>query len=947
MKKKVFSTSIVAAGLGGGALLALPFLARGSAQAGPPLAGTPKLSSVNPDLRLTPRASTGGGGDVAGGGGIACSYDNLRLGTPIPASQKDEIYPFYAEAADDFILTDPNDPNDPPLNECILDSVVFAVYQSVAGITPAVWSGVKLTVYSDRSQICPAGIPLDPACQRNPDKGPAGFPVDIAGGERQHLPCCAEDPAAERNAIVCELKVPMANVTFVQIGPQDFEITVSGLAPLFDCRLEKNKKYWIAPAPVFPFDPDGPGPLFNGQSFLYTSLNAIDHPAQQIFLLLGLPWSTSIQQVWPNTDLYLAVTAIKAPPSTGEVQFYTDPAAFEVALQNAGKVSKAFWEFKPHVLPPASAVGLDDILDINSHGLNPNDPWTDPAGKNLWPPEVDNVQFSGNQTPQGPLTPRGNDGLAFVTPGFAGNQNNALVANFFVDSFDIISGPPAGDNHTAIGLELIDFFSGGLVHITVYDKSDQELAKFDVNVPPPPGKAFLGILRKDRETIGRIDVWDPANGAEGISSISLWQNPVSECTFFLDKDQFEAFNCADGKRLKGIETFEESNIPPLGKVPLPAPLQGNVPNVDPAGIGFPDGLTEKNIIILDNIFPGPNPPVISPSGSPFALYVIGEGFIGSNSKKIGEDLFLNGIHASLDLIFTEPNHTGVGFELSRFDGFPIAGWHITVYDKQDVPMGKFLVPPPSQPEPSKSFFGVWCPNTIGRINIFDEAGPAPDAIDNIQMYVEPGPPSRCPWDTARPGDPPPGPGTPDGLVGINDLIHLLANWGPCPGCPLNCPWDTAQPGDPPPGPGTPDGLVGINDLIHLLANWGPCPTQNACDFPGICGTHLVCGIGTPFNCYCFEVDNDPVTGACIQDFFCADVLPCPPTGCPPGFVCVTDSCCGPAFCAPIIKCDQPLSAPKSGSGLTGSGRFVEAAAPAAPAAARRGESLTGSARAAE
>jgi subtilisin-like proprotein convertase family protein len=84
-------------------------------------------------------------------------------------------------------------------------------------------------------------------------------------------------------------------------------------------------------------------------------------------------------------------------------------------------------------------------------------------------------------------------------------------------------------------------------------------------------------------------------------------------------------------------------------------------------------------------------------------------------------------------------------------------------------------------------------------------------------------PPPCPWDTAQPGDPPPGPGTPDGTVGINDIIHLLANWGACPGGPGECPWDTAQPGDRPPGPGTPDGIVGINDLIHLLANWGPCP----------------------------------------------------------------------------------------------------------------------------
>ena len=55
----------------------------------------------------------------------------------------------------------------------------------------------------------------------------------------------------------------------------------------------------------------------------------------------------------------------------------------------------------------------------------------------------------------------------------------------------------------------------------------------------------------------------------------------------------------------------------------------------------------------------------------------------------------------------------------------------------------------------------------------------------------------------------------DGVVGINDFLELLANWGPCPSGP--CPWDIAS------SAGGPDGLVGINDFLELLANWGPCP----------------------------------------------------------------------------------------------------------------------------
>ncbi|MHC4416502.1 MAG: WD40/YVTN/BNR-like repeat-containing protein [Planctomycetota bacterium] len=55
----------------------------------------------------------------------------------------------------------------------------------------------------------------------------------------------------------------------------------------------------------------------------------------------------------------------------------------------------------------------------------------------------------------------------------------------------------------------------------------------------------------------------------------------------------------------------------------------------------------------------------------------------------------------------------------------------------------------------------------------------------------------CPWDL-----------TGDALVGVNDLLILLAAWGPNPSHPADF---------------NGDDFVGINDLLALLANWGPCP----------------------------------------------------------------------------------------------------------------------------
>lgn len=64
----------------------------------------------------------------------------------------------------------------------------------------------------------------------------------------------------------------------------------------------------------------------------------------------------------------------------------------------------------------------------------------------------------------------------------------------------------------------------------------------------------------------------------------------------------------------------------------------------------------------------------------------------------------------------------------------------------------------------------------------------------------PAPP--CPWDLA-------GPGGPDGVVSINDLLAVLGAWGPCP---PPCPADLDG-----------SGAVGVPDLLALLFNWGPCP----------------------------------------------------------------------------------------------------------------------------
>ncbi len=248
----------------------------------------------------------------AQGRDVPCQYENLRKSDFFPLfshSQKSHdlsVPLFYAETADDFILTDPNDPDGD--NNCRLDEVEFSVWQDIPGITPDNWNGVKITIYQDRGVVC-AGEPLLPPCALFPDKGPGGFPVpNDDSSVREHESCCS-DPT--KGAIVCELKIPMSDViwTLQPELPDLFLVLIPNLAPQL-CHLTKGKKYWIAPAPEMDFfDPAG---ALQGFCYLMTSPNPVDHSAQVVSEpVLGHPFWETLSTFHGDADLFLAVRGVK------------------------------------------------------------------------------------------------------------------------------------------------------------------------------------------------------------------------------------------------------------------------------------------------------------------------------------------------------------------------------------------------------------------------------------------------------------------------------------------------------------------------------------------------------------------------------------------------------------------------------------------------------------
>jgi hypothetical protein len=217
------------------------------------------------------------------------------------------------------------------------------------------------------------------------------------------------------------------------------------------------------------------------------------------------------------------------------VTFYSDQFLFLEDVESTGKIGKAIWDLKPVHLPDGTAAGAEDMLDIISHTTYAFGVWYDGA-TNLWPPEVDNVQFSSNMDDQGGFEPNDDPfipGLFYATSGFQGLINNMLGANAVADSFDILSGPPAGGNHTAMSLRLIQLPGFGFdppeFHVTVYDKNEVELGGTIV-FGLEGEEAFLGIITNDPGiTIGRVDIRDASGGFEGITHIALYQEQEPVC----------------------------------------------------------------------------------------------------------------------------------------------------------------------------------------------------------------------------------------------------------------------------------------------------------------------------------------------------------------------------------------------------------------------------------
>ena len=98
-------------------------------------------------------------GGIAEGPVEVCEYENVNLGAPFAISQHAPDGFIVAEAADDFVLVDPDDPDG--INACLLDQVIFAVeMQFVARILQT--KGVRDFRRAGRRISPQSGLPAVP-----------------------------------------------------------------------------------------------------------------------------------------------------------------------------------------------------------------------------------------------------------------------------------------------------------------------------------------------------------------------------------------------------------------------------------------------------------------------------------------------------------------------------------------------------------------------------------------------------------------------------------------------------------------------------------------------------------------------------------------------------------------------------------------------------------------
>jgi hypothetical protein len=209
-----------------------------------------------------------------------------------------------------------------------------------------------------------------------------------------------------------------------------------------------------------------------------------------------LDWSIS------ETITFVGQAGPAVVSTGGGLTYYTDRPTFDAANPNL-----PIEDFENGIPGPGSVVGCPA-------------PFNETTDNDCFAPGsiLPGISFQDD-----PLNDAGGgsvNGMVFLGSGFAGNPTDVIIANTFVDSFDIFFTEVAN----AAGMDLVSYFNGDPITITVY-AADGTTVLDTMTAPSSNAGIFWGVSAN--EPIGRIKL-DSTTGqeAEGVDNIAFGTSSV-------------------------------------------------------------------------------------------------------------------------------------------------------------------------------------------------------------------------------------------------------------------------------------------------------------------------------------------------------------------------------------------------------------------------------------
>ena len=230
-----------------------------------------------------------------------------------------------------------------------------------------------------------------------------------------------------------------------------------------------------------------------------------------VCLLAALTTSLKAKPIQDNEKEKPTLRTDVPPPaqSAGGLIFFTDQDDFEAYVQGDGKDLQGIEDFEESTLSPGAFDVFNDSLESGVPNLPDGFPF--PDGLTGLPNLIVQSNVLGGN-PINPM-PRGVDGLAALSDGFAGAVSDVAVANSSVDSFDLIF---TGET-TGVGFNPFAFVS--TVEVRVYSTTN-EFRGMITTPADASGTNFIGVW--SHMPIGRINIFGLGNGTEGGDNIQAW-----------------------------------------------------------------------------------------------------------------------------------------------------------------------------------------------------------------------------------------------------------------------------------------------------------------------------------------------------------------------------------------------------------------------------------------